>query len=100
MKKKKEDVKKIHSTLEETALDSPSGGGDDEVEKEEKEAEEYKKKQGVEEVETSKKIKVSSMKPTSRKKSKESNPKLQTVLTVDDFDFIFTAVSDASEDIL
>jgi hypothetical protein len=40
------------------------------------------------------------MKPTSRKKSKASKTKLQTVLTLDDFDFIIAAVSDASEDIL
>jgi hypothetical protein len=40
------------------------------------------------------------MKPTSRKKSKASKLKLQTVLTVDDFDFIIAAVSDALEDIL
>jgi hypothetical protein len=40
------------------------------------------------------------MKPTSRKKSKESKLKLQTVLTVNDFDFIIAVVSYASEDIL
>jgi hypothetical protein len=40
------------------------------------------------------------MKPTSRKKSNASKTKLQTVLTLDDFDFIMEAVSDASEDIL
>jgi hypothetical protein len=40
------------------------------------------------------------MKPTSWKKSKASNSKLQTMLTVDDFNFIITAVSDASGDIL
>jgi hypothetical protein len=32
-KEKKEDVHEIHSTLEETASDSPRGGGDDEVDK-------------------------------------------------------------------
>jgi hypothetical protein len=32
-KKKKEDVQEIHNTLEETASDSPRGGGDDEVDK-------------------------------------------------------------------
>jgi hypothetical protein len=54
------------------------------VDKEEKEGEEDKKKQGevtpprnpLEEAETSKKRKVSPMKPTSRKKSKASKPKL------------------------
>jgi hypothetical protein len=40
------------------------------------------------------------MKPTSRKKSKASKTKLQTMLMLDDFDFIIAAVSDASEDLL
>jgi hypothetical protein len=40
------------------------------------------------------------MKYTSWKKSKESKPKLHTVLTIDDFDFIIAAISDASQDIL
>jgi hypothetical protein len=106
-KKKKEDVQEIHNTSEETASDSPSRGGDSEVDKEEKEGEEDKKKQGkvtpprnpLEEAETSNKRKVSPTKPTSRKKSKASKLKPQNVLTVDDFDFIIVAVSDASEDI-
>jgi hypothetical protein len=40
------------------------------------------------------------MKPTSRKKSKASKTKLQIVLTLDDFDFIITTISDALEDLL
>jgi hypothetical protein len=40
------------------------------------------------------------MKPTSQKRSKTTNPKLQTVLTVDDFVFIITVVSNTSKDIL
>jgi hypothetical protein len=40
------------------------------------------------------------MKPTSRKKSKDSNAKLQTVLMLDDFHFIIAVVLDASEDLL
>jgi hypothetical protein len=48
----------------------------------------------------SKKRKVSPMKPTSQKKSKASKPKVQTMLMVDDFDFIIVVVSDVSEDIL
>jgi hypothetical protein len=40
------------------------------------------------------------MKTTLRKNSKESKMKLQTMLRVDDFDFIIAAVSDTSEDIL
>jgi hypothetical protein len=40
------------------------------------------------------------MKPSSRKKSKSNKPKMQNVLMVDDFDFIISAVGDASEEIL
>jgi hypothetical protein len=76
------------------------------VEKEEKEGEEDKQKQGevtppsnpLEEAETSKKRKVSPMKPTSQKNSKESKPKLQTVLTVDEFNFIIATILYASKD--
>jgi hypothetical protein len=72
----------MNNTSEETALDSPGAGGDDEVYKEEEKGEEDKKKQGevtpprdpIDEVETSKKRKVSPMKPTSWKKSKASKP--------------------------
>jgi hypothetical protein len=54
----------------------------------------------LEEAKTSKKRKVSPTKPTSRKKSKASKLKLQTVITVNDFDFIIASISDALEDIL
>jgi hypothetical protein len=40
------------------------------------------------------------MKPTSRKKSKERKMKIQTVLTIDVFDFIIIAVSNAFHEIL
>jgi hypothetical protein len=46
------------------------------------------------------KRKVSPTKPTSEKKSRETFPKMQIVLTIDDFDFIIAIVSDASLDIL
>ena len=76
--------------------------------KQEKEGEEDKNNKGEvtpprnphEEAETPKKRKVSPMKPTSQKKSKESKPKLQILLLVDDFDFIIAVVSYSSEDIL
>jgi hypothetical protein len=98
-KKKKEYVQEINN-----ASDSPRKGGDDEVDKEEKEGEEDKHKQGevtpprnpLEEAETSKKIKVSPTKLASQKKSKASNPKLQTVFTVDDIDLIIIVISDTS----
>jgi hypothetical protein len=57
-------------------------------------------KDPIDEVETSKKRKGSPMKPSSRKKSKASRPKLQNVLTVDDINLIIVVVSDTSEDIL
>jgi phosphoribosylanthranilate isomerase len=47
-----------------------------------------------------KKRKVSPMKPTSWKKSRATMTKMQTVLTIDDFDFIIAAVNDASQEIL
>jgi hypothetical protein len=79
----------------------------DKEEKEEKKVEEDKQEQGevtlprnpLDNVDPSKKRKVSPTKPTSRNKSKERNPKCQTILTIDDFYFIIAAVSDASKDI-
>jgi predicted nucleotidyltransferase len=47
-----------------------------------------------------KKRKVSPLKPSSQKKSRATLTKMQTVLTVDDFDFIIAAVNDASQEIL
>ena len=78
------------------------------MDKEEKEGEKDKQKQDEvtpprnppDDADPLKKRKVSPMKPTSWKKSKASKLKLQTVLTVDDFDFIIIVVSDASEYIL
>jgi hypothetical protein len=107
-RKKTEEVQQLSSASEETASESPGGGGDDEVDKEENNGKEDQQKQGEvtppqnppDDAEPSHKRKVSPMKPTSRKKSKASKTKLQTVLMLDDFDFIIAAVSDASEDIL
>jgi hypothetical protein len=107
-RKKTEDIQQLSSTSEETASDSPRGGGDDEVDKEETNGKDDQQKQGevtlprdpVDEVDPSKKRKVSPMKPTSRKKSKATRTKLQMVLMLDDFDFIIAVVSDASQDIL
>jgi hypothetical protein len=47
-----------------------------------------------------KKRKVSPMKPTFQKKYRATLTKMQTVLTVDDFNFIIVSVADASKDIL
>jgi hypothetical protein len=83
-RKKKEEVRDPKNTPEETASDSSGGGGHDEVDKEEDKGEEEKHKQGkitpprdpIDETETSKKRKVSPMKPTSRKNSKASKPQM------------------------
>jgi hypothetical protein len=98
----------LNNTSEETASDSLRQGGGDKVDKEENEGKEGKQKKGevtllkdpLTEAETSKKRKGSPTKPSSRKKSKASKPKLQTVLMVDDIDVIIIVVSDTSEDIL
>jgi hypothetical protein len=87
---------------------SYSRGGGDEVDKEEYNGEKDKQNQGEvtlpqnppDDTETSKKINFSVTKPTSQKKSKDSKPKLQNVLTIDDFEFIIAAISAALEDIL
>jgi hypothetical protein len=76
-KKKKEDVQEIKNALVKTASDLPR-----------------------DEAETSKKRKVSPMKPSSRKKSKANKPKIQTVLTMDDIDLIIDAISDTTKYIL
>jgi hypothetical protein len=47
----------------------------------------------------SKKRKVSPPKPSSRKKSKATRTKFETTLTSDDFNFIVTALNDASLEI-
>jgi hypothetical protein len=47
-----------------------------------------------------KKRKVSPSKPSSWKKPRATMTKMKTMLTVDDFDFIITAVNDASKEIL
>jgi hypothetical protein len=107
-RKKIEEVQNLSSASEETTSESPGGGGNDEVDKEENNGKEDQQKQGevtpprdpVDETDPSKKRKVSPMKPISRKKSRASKTKLQTVLMLDDFDFIIAVVSDASQDIL
>jgi len=106
MKKMKQYVQEMKGTLEETASDSPSRGGDNKVSKEEKEQEEDKQgkvtlpKKLLEYIDPSNKRKVSPMKPSLGKKTKGNKTKMQSVLTVDDFDFIISAIGDASEDIL
>jgi hypothetical protein len=102
-RKKTEEVQDLSSASEKTASVSPGRGGDDEVE--EINGKEDEQKQGEvtpprDEVDPLKKRKVSPPKPSSRKKSRATLTKMQTVLTVDDFDFIIAAVNDASQEIL
>ena len=54
----------------------------------------------IDEAYPSKKRKVSPKKPTLWKKSKATKTKMQTMLMLDEFDFIIGAVSDASQDIM
>jgi hypothetical protein len=54
----------------------------------------------VDEVDTSKKRKVSPMKLTSWKKSRATKTKLQTVLMINDLEFIIASVSDTLQDIM
>jgi hypothetical protein len=92
--KKTGEVQEIDSASMKTASISPEQGGDGE-ELDEKEVEQ---KQG-DEVDPLKKRKGSPLKPSSRKKSKASMTKMQTVLTSDDFDFLIAALNDASLEI-
>jgi hypothetical protein len=75
---------------------SPNRGGGDEVE--------YELRLGKvtlpgDEVDPLKKRKVSPLKPSSRKKSKSTMTKMQTILTSDDFDFIIATLNNASLEI-
>jgi hypothetical protein len=77
-RKKTEEVQNLSNASEETALESPGRGGDDEVDKEETNGKEDQHKKGevtmprdpVDDTNPSKKIKVSPMKPTSWKNPK------------------------------
>jgi hypothetical protein len=105
-RKKTEEVQDLSSASKETASVSPGRGGDDELE--ETNDKEDQQNQGevtpprdhVDEVDPLKKRKVSPTKPTSRNKSKATLTKMQTVLIVNDFEFIIAAVVDASQGIL
>jgi hypothetical protein len=112
-KKKKEEVQNIETDKEDNASeesrpDSPIGGGGDEVNQEEGGEEGEKQDKGkvtlpkdpLREAETSKKRKVSSQKPSTRKKTRANKPQSKNVLIVDDVDLIITTMEDASEDIL
>jgi hypothetical protein len=96
----------LSSASEETISLSLGRGGDDEVEEtndkedQQKQGEATPPRNRVDEADPLKKMKVSPMKPTSWKKSRATMTKMQTMLTIDDFDFIITTVNDASQEIL
>jgi hypothetical protein len=98
--KKTEEVQDLDSASMKTASISPEQGGDgreiDGTEVEQKKGEVTPPR---DEEDPSKKRKVSPPKPSSRKKSKASMTKMQTILTSDDFDFIIAALNDASLEI-
>jgi hypothetical protein len=98
-----EEVQDLRSASEKIASVSPDRGGDDEVE--EINGKEDEQKQGEvtpprDEVDPLKKKKVSPPKPSSRKKSRATLTKMQTMFIVDDFDFIIVVVNNASQQIL
>jgi hypothetical protein len=89
--KKPEEVQDIDNTSMKTAsMSLEKGGVGEEI------GEETSHK---DEEDPSKKRKVSPQKPSSRKKTKETKTKFETVLTPDDFNFIITALNDASLEI-
>jgi hypothetical protein len=108
IRKKTEEVQNLSSASDATASESPRRGDNVKVDKEETNGKEDQKKQGkvtpprdhVYEANPSNEIKVSPTKPTSRKKSKATKTKLQTVLALNDFDFIIAAISYTSQDIM
>jgi hypothetical protein len=102
-RKNTEEFQNLNSALKDTASVSPGRGSDDEVDQEETNRKEDQHKQGkvtpprdpVDEAYPLNKRKVSPTKPTSRKKSRATLTKMQTVLTIEDFNFIIASVIDA-----
>jgi hypothetical protein len=93
--KKTEEVQEIDNAFVKNASISLEQGGDGE-DLNDKEVE----KNQVDEVDPLKKRKGSPPKPSSRKKSKSSMTKMQTVLTSDEFDFLIASLQDASLEIV
>jgi hypothetical protein len=99
--KKTEEVQDLSSASVKTASISPERGGDgEEIDGTEAEQKKGEVTPPRDEEDPSKKRKVSPPKPSSRKKSKASMTKMQTILTSDDFDFIVAALNDASLEII
>jgi hypothetical protein len=95
--KKFEDIQDLESTSVNTTSTSPEQGGDDE----EIDGTDVEQKKGEvtpprDDEDPSNKRKVSPLKPSSWKKVKATRTKFQTILTLDNFNFIITALNDAS----
>jgi hypothetical protein len=98
-RKKTAEVQDLSSASEKIASVSPGRGCNDEIG--EINGKEDEQKQGEvtpprDEADSLKKRKVSPMKTSSRKKSRATLTKIQTVFIVDDFDFIIATVADVS----
>jgi hypothetical protein len=95
--KKTEEVHKVDNASVRTASITLDEGGDgEEVEGIEAEQKKGEVPPPRDEEESLKKRKVSPLKPSSRKKSRTPITKMQTTLTLDDFNFIISSLNDAS----
>ena len=94
---KDEEVQDVNNTSSKTTSISPEQGGDGgepgNTEVEQNKGEVIPPR---EEEDPSKKRKVTPPKPSSRKKAKATRTKFETVLTLDDFDFIIAALNNTS----
>jgi hypothetical protein len=98
---KTKEVQDLSSASVKTTSISPERGGDgEEIDGEEDEQKKGEVTPPRDEEDPSKKSKVSPLNPSSRKKSKASMTKMQTILTSDDFDFIVAALKDALLEII
>jgi heme-binding NEAT domain protein len=98
--KKDVEIQYVHSTSTKTTSISPMKGGDGE----ELGGTEVEKNKGEvtlprEEEDPSKKRKTTPPNPSSQKKTKATQTTFKTTLTQDDFDFLITALNDASLEI-
>jgi hypothetical protein len=93
--KKTKEVQGLDSASMKTASISLDQGGDGE----ELDDKEFEQKKG-DEVDPLKKRKGSPLKPSSRKKSKATMTKMQTILTFDNFDFLIATLQYASLEIV
>jgi hypothetical protein len=98
--KKNEEAQDVNSTSTKTNSIPPKKGGDGrELGGIEVEKNKGKFTPPREEEDPSKKWKVTPLKPLSRKKVKATRTKFETVLTLDDFNFIVESLNDASLEI-